>query len=881
MAVHDCSVATAEEAVRLAQVDPQRARTLALELLEGVAGVAGGPAGTEVAALAERALGLAARELDDVAGATSHFRRSVSIAESGTLPVRAAQARMSLALTLAYSGRSEEALREADLAAPALEPLDRARLEMQRALILQRLGRLDEALEGYQRALRVTRRMGDRHGEARLLTNRGVLHAYRGELRAAEADLKQAAGTFDQLGEVLYAAKARHNIGFVMARKGDVPTALQWYDRAEAEYRRLGVSEAVALLDRCEALLSVRLIPEAVVAASRAAKEFEASGMEADLAQARLLLAQAALFQGDSPKSARLASEARRSFLDQHRPGWAAWAGYAWLRAVWAGGDRSREMLGMAARTVDELLASGWAGPAVDARLITAQIALSQGLVQRAECELGAVSSARRSGPAELRARAWHAEALLRHARGDQRGTETALRRGMRILAEHQATLGATELRVYAASRGDELAALGTRLALRAGRADRLLAWSERGRAGALRWRPAVPPRDAEVAASLAELRHVVNLLEEKGFAAQDTAPLLRRQAHIEARIRRSSWCAEGRHGSSGKDPPSVSLLSDALGERALVELVEVDGELLAIALARRRASLHSLGPVSAVEAKVDALRFALQRMARTRQAPASGAARSFVEASASLDRLLLGPLHGLLGDRPMVIVPSGPCHALPWPTLPSLRGRPVAVSPSAALWLRAVSADGPDRRGSVLVAGPGLAHGTQEISQLSELYGAATTLTGAEATGARLAGAMEGCDLVHIAAHGSFRADNPLFSSLRLADGPLTVYDLERLRRIPRRIVLSACEAGQSVVTSSQELMGVSSALLSLGASTLVASVVAVSDEVTKSLMVELHRSLLQGRGPAEALASAQVVLGDGDELRARTGGFLCFGAG
>jgi CHAT domain-containing protein len=180
-----------------------------------------------------------------------------------------------------------------------------------------------------------------------------------------------------------------------------------------------------------------------------------------------------------------------------------------------------------------------------------------------------------------------------------------------------------------------------------------------------------------------------------------------------------------------------------------------------------------------------------------------------------------------------------------------------------------------------LLVAGPGLVHAADEVAELSRLYPGATTLTGPEATTARLAHALDRADLLHIAAHGSFRADNPLFSSLRLADGPLTVYDLERLRRLPRRIVLSACEAGESVVTSSDELMGVSSALLSLGAQTLVASVVAVSDEITKALMVELHRGLLGGRSPAEALALAHVALGDDDEMRARSGGFVCFGAG
>src|SRR5262249_61829117 len=64
-------------------------------------------------------------------------------------------------------------------------------------------------------------------------------------------------------------------------------------------------------------------------------------------------------------------------------------------------------------------------------------------------------------------------------------------------------------------------------------------------------------------------------------------------------------------------------------------------------------------------------------------------------------------------------------------------------------------------------------------------------------ATVARVLNAIDGAGLAHIAAHGAFRAASPLFSSLRLDDGPLTVYDLERLRRGPRRLVLSSCDSG------------------------------------------------------------------------------------
>jgi CHAT domain len=59
----------------------------------------------------------------------------------------------------------------------------------------------------------------------------------------------------------------------------------------------------------------------------------------------------------------------------------------------------------------------------------------------------------------------------------------------------------------------------------------------------------------------------------------------------------------------------------------------------------------------------------------------------------------------------------------------------------------------------------------------------------------------LDGARLAHIAAHGVFRSDNPMFSHLRLVDGPLTVYELERLARPPRTVILSACDSALSAV--------------------------------------------------------------------------------
>ena len=85
------------------------------------------------------------------------------------------------------------------------------------------------------------------------------------------------------------------------------------------------------------------------------------------------------------------------------------------------------------------------------------------------------------------------------------------------------------------------------------------------------------------------------------------------------------------------------------------------------------------------------------------------------------------------------------------------------------------------------MVAGPGLAHAAEEVAEVAAhppRRRHAGRPDGASVE--RVKAAIDGADLAHVAAHGTFRSDNPLFSSLHLADGPLTVYDLEALRRAP-----------------------------------------------------------------------------------------------
>jgi hypothetical protein len=306
-----------------------------------------------------------------------------------------------------------------------------------------------------------------------------------------------------------------------------------------------------------------------------------------------------------------------------------------------------------------------------------------------------------------------------------------------------------------------------------------------------------------------------------------------------------------------------------------LVEYIDADGSLLAVTLCDGRARLWDLGPAAVPTSDLAALAFSQRRLALgcKDDEVARAFAQTGAEAARRLDALLLAPVAGEIADRPLVVVSCGELHATPWHALASCAGRPVTAAPSATLWYRCSGVAPRSGAGPLLVAGPGLPEAAAEVRELGERYPDATCLVGECATVAAVTEGFAGAPLAHIAAHGSFRGDNPLFSALDLADGPLTVYDLEAAGQAPERLILSACDSALASVVG-QELMGLVSALFTLGTRTVVGSVMPVRDDQTRTLMVDLHERLRAGTEPARALAEIQA------ELAGPTA-FVCFGMG
>ena len=866
--------------------DPAQLLPLALSrpndaLVAGRSVLASQP-GPYAASLAHQAIGIVLRDHGDLPGAIAELRKGVRLARASGHPEREVDVQATLGVALAVMGRSQQGLALLDRVVASSQGGTTGSVLMRRAFVLKHLGRFYEAHQDLSRALPYFRRVGDTVWEARSLIHRADVFLALGLPGRAAADFARAEQLFAVNGQELEYAKARHSLGLVALSRGDLPGALSYFDEAAHRYDTLGETIPDLAIDRCSALLAAGLPAAAVRETDTALSQIPPQGGIA-FKKAELLFAAAtaALAAGRPAEAAQRARQARRLFQAQGRAVWAARADLVLAQARYAAGERSARLLRFAQDVAARLDASR-ADQALHAHLLAGRLALGRPHAADADQHLERVArSRRRSKPPLTRSVAWLARALQADARGNVRATAAACKRGLDSLTEHQMTLGATELRAYGTAHGAELATLAQRDAVRRADARRLLLWSERWRATALAV-PGTPTRhDRELAAELEALRSVSRLLQSGEMAAARRNALERErrrlEAAVQARTRRSPGGA-GRATSPGPGTRDFDLdeLFAELGETRLVEIVYVDGVPHVIVVAGRRMRVYPVGGDPRPEVQLN--RFVLRRLAHG--PPRPGDDRLLPLRGRALESSLLGSAAADLGDGPVVVVPAGRLGPVPWTLMPSLRDRPVTVAPSAFSWLRARRRQPPVQRRVALVAGPRLATGGAEVAQLRDRYPDAVLLGQGSATAGDVLRALDGAWLAHIAAHGTFRADNPLFSSIQLDDGPLTVHDLERLAQAPYRMVLSSCDSGVAATVGANELLGLVSSLVPLGAAGIVASIVPVNDRAAVPLMLALHDALQKEVTLAEALLAAREAT-VGDPLAEATAhSFLALGA-
>lgn len=840
---------TGDELLALALAEPARAARLAGSVLAG-------DRDPTARSYAHQALGIVLRDRGDIDLALTHLRAARRLTRDGA-PDRAADVRATLGATLALRGRSAAAMRELDAAvrtADAAGPV-RPKVLLRRAHVLAALGRHAAAVADLRAAVPGFRRSGDQVWQARAVNLRAHVHILRGELAEAERDLHEADALFTARGQHLEVLYVRHNLALLLFFAGDVPAALAAFATLSAQFAAQGEPQLDLALDRARVLLVAGLGDEAVEVIDGTA----AWAGTRPRARAELLVMRAAarLGQGRPDLALADAQAARRLFARQDREWWCRRADLVALRA--------RLDLGRGTRRAALALADSLAGERTEDATLAHLLAgreLARTDPAAASAYLARAASGRRRGNPLERSTAWLARALDLEARGEPR-VLPAVGRGLDALAEHRATLGSPELRALTAIHSAELAALAVRHA-HGPRA--LVRWSDRARAASLR-EPVPAPDDARTEERLALLRGLDHRIVEEQDPGE-VAALERERTRLERTIR-LAWAATSGSGARAAAVTDDELV-ERLGDRALVQLVDVDGTLRAVVVRDGRWRAVEVGPAARAATTLDRALFTLRSASRGRPVDLPGTA-------ARLEEALLGPAAALLPpDRPVVVSPPAALLGAPWGLLPALHDRPVATTPSATAWARAHAAR-PRSDRTVFVTGPHLPSGGAEVGPVAALYDAATRLDEGDATVTAALAALDGAALAHIAAHGRFRGESPMFSSLRLGDGPLAVHDIHRLAHPPHRIVLPACRSGLVAGVGGHDVIGFAAALLAQGTAGVIATIADVDDAATVQVMLDVHAALAAGLRLDEALARARQATGD-DPVRRATA--VCFAA-
>ena len=230
-----------------------------------------------------------------------------------------------------------------------------------------------------------------------------------------------------------------------------------------------------------------------------------------------------------------------------------------------------------------------------------------------------------------------------------------------------------------------------------------------------------------------------------------------------------------------------------------------------------------------------------------------------------SLHAALIAPLrHVLRGDH-LVIVAHDVLHALPFHAL--FDGErflsdefTVSYAPSSSVY-RLCRTKPAKSGGGALIMGVSDASTpfiVDEVGAVAAVLPNPRVFLGSEATGGQLRTHGVDSRFVHIATHGMFRRDNPMFSSIRLGDGPLSVYDLYDLRLSAELVTLSGCGTGLSVVVGGDEQLGLVRGLLYAGARAVLLSLWDAHDSSTSEFMKAFYGHLQAGASKARAAQQA-----------------------
>lgn len=875
----------------------------------------------EVSALAAWVAGISALTEGRMERAVAHLDDANRRFKQLCKPHTAAATEVSKLIALAMLGRYDEAietgLRARDIFLQHGDLLAAGKVENNVGNIHFRRDRYREAEQFQLLARERFAALDDRDQLAKIDNCLANTHALLHKFRSADQLYRQALDIAEGAGLNMTLAEIEGNMGNFALSQGRYDRALDLLERSRRRYASLGMphQSAVAEMEIADAYLELNLATEAAQIYARVAPTFASLGMRAEQARALAQAGRAALLLGEMDDAHQRLSQARALYAAEGNAVGEAYVTLAEAQLHHAEGEHAATAV-LAAQAEAPLADAGAWRRLLLARWLRGEAARAQNQERLAQILLeNTLRDAEAQALPQVAERCHTSLGLLAATRGRREQAEESFKRAVTLIETLRAPLPAEEFRTaFVADKlvpYDELVRLCLEDASGA-RVTEALCYVERARSralaemlsGALDVRPR--PRDefeAELLARLEELRGELNWFYSQinrppgGDAAPRTASAM--QALHDAVRERETRTLEitrqlqQRGGGTGDAalgraaPLDVEALQRDLGPgAALVEYTSLAGELLAFVVTDNGVSvIRHLATEDEVNAALGQFRFQIGSLRY-----GAAAMRAHLEPLTRRARHYLGVLYDLLlrrveeklreteavtnesdvtHARRLVVIPHRALHYVPFHALHDgaayvVERREVSYAPSAGVLRHCLSLPRRDFERALLlgVADEQTPRVRDEIRALAPLFPQATALLDEDATLAALRANVNNADVLHLACHGQFRPDNPLFSSLRLGDGWLTVRDAYALDFGGQLVTLSACETGVNAVAPGDELIGLVRGFFSAGAPTLLLSLWTVDDEATAELMRDFYAHLLAGQRPAAALRSAQLQL-------------------
>jgi CHAT domain-containing protein/tetratricopeptide (TPR) repeat protein len=850
----------------------------------------------EIIALAEWMDGIAALIEGRMENALMQFDRAAQRFEALGLRSDAAATRVPKLMALGMLARFDEAI-ETGLCARdqfvALgDELSAGKAELNLGHIYFRRDAYAEAERCYWQAYERFSRLQDTERLIAVQIALADVMAWQHRFGEAARLYAQAEGRAEAVGLSVLQATSALNAGHLALLQGQYDRALRDLERARRLYERLALDNDVALCEQkiADAYLQLNLIPEAIEIYARIVPRFAEAGLSFEQAWALAHFGRALLQAGRISEARRMLSKARTLFCEQGNSVSEAIATLALAQVEFTESrfDHAADLAWQAETAFQTGRWRSWLG---EARWLRAECERRAGNIHSAQRLLEAALD-EAIGMPHIVQRCQAALGAIALSTGDSARAEKYFMQAVALAERQRARLPGEEFR--AAFLADKLAPyVGLmRLHLDATPPNLISAFdfAERLRSrtlleavrGELSGRKASPAEDDALLRQSEALRVELNWLYAQLQAAlssrSDPARLERlREAAQERERKLLDLLRRTQHARSVQvdvNTPAVSLLAlhEALGEHtAVVAYTALDDDLIAFVVADGHLHVHrGLANISQLEAtiaqlsfQIEAMRYGAERM-RIHLPQLLKRARHYL---GRLYQVLLRPILSGLGERRLVVVPDRALHYVPFHALWDgeqylIEQREVCVVPSAAMLMACLSQPWRNPNCAVLVGVPDArAPKVQdEVMALAQLFHSSQLLIGDYATLAALQNHASQADVLHLACHGQFRPDNPLFSSLMLADGWLTVRDAYQLELRGTLVTLSACETGMNRLAPGNEIVGLARGFFAAGASSLVVSLWVVDDVTTVALMERFYARLLAGNRPAAALRDAQL---------------------